>query len=228
MADYLTTKFKGKYRLLPEFCLDTHDLPRNDKGDVDEDVEIYISCRNGNKISYWGLNPSRRGVLIAYIPSIGRGRNIKKALQQQKIEIFNYDESAEEVIFHFLASDIEPVAELLGAKTSGANISPLSPRNLPKSDVEIPKEKMDAYKAISSKVSKNDLLLIKNINQAFMNDIFEKDVKKTTKDKDFSWKLDARKLRLGRQMKEYLFVKGYFDQYLEYLDKEIESFYSNK
>ena len=230
MSDYMTTKFKGRYRLLAELDTETHDFPRNDKGEIDtDDIEIYISCQNGNKISFYGLNSSRRGVLIAYVPSLQRGRNIKKELKKQKVEIFNYDESASEVLFHFLASDIEPVATLLKAKTSGANISPLSPRNLPTNkDVEIPKEKIDAYKAISSKVQKKDLLLIKNINAAFMADILEKSIKKTTKDKGFSWKSDARKLMLSRQLKEYIYIKGFWDQYLEYLDKEIETYYSNK
>ena len=228
VSDYLTSKFKGKYRLLPELCLDTQDFPRNEKGEIDEDVEIYISCRHGNKISYWGLNSSRRGVLIAYIPSVGRGRNIKKELQKQKIEIFNYDESAEEVLFHFLASDIEPVAKLMGAKTSGANISPLSNKNLPKSDVEIPMDKMEAYKKITSRIEKKDLLLIKNINSAFLTNILEKSLKKQLKDKQFDYKQDMRNYKMSRQVKEYILTRGFWEQYLEYLDKEIETFYSNK
>ena len=229
MADYLFQKFKGKYRILPELCLDTHDVPRDENGAVDEDAETYISCQYGNKIMYWGLNSSRRGVLIAYIPSLQRGRNIKKELKRQKIEIFNYDESAEEVMFHFLASDIEPVATLLKARTCGANISPFSPKNLPKNkDVEIPSEKMDEYKAISSKIQKNDLLLIKNINSSFLTDILEKDIKKKTKNKEFDWKTDAKKLKLGRQTKEYIYVRGYWDKYIEYFEKEVSAYYEDK
>ena len=228
MADYLITKFKGKYRLLPELCLNTQDFPRNDKGEIDEDAEVYISCRYGNKISYWGLNSSRRGVLIAYIPSLGRGRNIKKELQKQNIEIFNYDESAEEVLFHFLASDIEPVAKLLGAKTSGASISPFSNKNLPKSDFEIPTDKIEAYKKITSRIEKKDLLLIKNINAAFLTNILEKSLKKQLNLKQFDYKQDMRDYKMSRQVKEYIYVRGFWEQYLEYLDKEIELFYSNK
>jgi hypothetical protein len=229
MADYLFSKFKGVYRVLPELCLDTHDVPRDENGAIDEDAETYISCQYGNKISYWGLNSSRRGVLIAYIPSLQRGRNIKKELKKQKIEIFNYDESAEEVMFHFLASDIEPVATLLKARTSGSNISPFSPKNLPKNkDVEIPKEKMDEYKAISSKIQKGDLLLIKKANASFLTDILEKDIKKRTKNKEFDWKVDARKLKLSRQVKEYIYVRGYWDMYIEYLGKEVDAYYADK
>lgn len=228
MADYLITKFKGKYRLLPELCLNTQDFPRNDKGEIDEDAEVYISCRYGNKISYWGLNSSRRGVLIAYIPSLGRGRNIKKELQKQNIEIFNYDESAEEVLFHFLASDIEPVAKLLGAKTSGASISPFSNKNLPKSDFEIPTDKIEAYKKITSRIEKKDLLLIKNINAAFLTNILGKSLKKQLNLKQFDYKQDMRDYKMSRQVKEYIYVRGFWEQYLEYLDKEIELFYSNK
>lgn len=222
MADYLTSKFKGKYRLLPELCLDTQDFPRNEKGEIDEDVEIYIACSRGAKISYWGLNESRRGVLIAYIPSVGRGRNVKKELKSQKIEIFNYDESAEEVIFHFLASDIEPVAKLLGARTSGAKISPLSTKNLPQNkDVCIPLEEMEEYKAVTGAIPKKYLVHIARWNKAFMTDILEPGIKKSTKNKAFSWEEDIRKLKLSRKAKEYIWAKGYWNQYLKYVEEKV-------
>ena len=229
MADYMTTKFKGKYRLLAELDTEKNDFPRNEKGEIDpDDIEIYISCRNGNKISYYGLNSSRRGVLIAYIPSIGRGRNIKKELKKQKIEIFNYDESAEEVMFHFLASDIEPVAKLMGAKTYGANISPLSNRNLPKADVEIPKDKMDAYKKITARIEKKDLLLIKNINNAFLTNILQKKLRKELENKKLDYKQDMRNLKMSRQVKEYIYTRNMWQEYLDYLEKEVSAYYENK
>lgn len=226
MTDYLFKKCKGVYRVLPELCLDTNDFPRDEHGNIDEDAETYIPCKSGGKISYWGLNNSRKGVLIAYIPSIGRGRNIKKELKKQKVEIFNYDESAEEVIFHFLASDIEPVAELMGARTSGANTSPFSPKNLPKNkDVTIPTEKMQEYKAVTAAIQKNDLLLIKKINDAFLTNVLQKNARKQIK--GFSWKEDARKLKLSRQVKEYIYYRGFWDKYIEYLDKKIKEHYCN-
>lgn len=227
VADYLFKKYKGVYRVLPELCLNTHDFPRDEHGNIDVDAETYIPCKSGGKISYWGLNSSRKALLIAYIPSIGRGRNIKKALKKEKIEIFNYDESDEEVWFHFFASDVEPVASLMGARTSGANTSPFSPKNLPKSkDVVIPTEKMQEYKAVTAAIQKNDLLLIRKINDAFLTNILQKNIRKQTK--GFDWKEDARKLKLGRQVKEYIYAKNFWDKYIEYLDKKIKEYYLNK
>lgn len=225
MANYLTTHYKGKWRILSDIDEETNDFPIDCDGERDEDC-VYISCRNGNKIWYWGLNDSRRAVLGAYIPSLGRGRNIKKAMKKDKIEFFNYDESAEEVIFHFLAPDIEYVANALGAKTSGANTSPFSSKNLPKSDVSIPSEKIEEYKAITSKLGKNDMLVIKNINDHFLTDILEQTLRKKTKNKKFSVRDDMKLNKMSRQMKEYVYARGYWQEYLDYLSKEIDAYYA--
>lgn len=227
MANYLTTKFKGTYRILPDICLDSNDFARNEDDSIDEDM-VYISCQNGNKIWYWGLNDSRRGMLGAYIPSLGRGRNIKKAMKKDKIEFFDYDESDEEVMFKFLASDVEAVAELMKAKTSGANISPFSTRNLPKSDVTIPTEKIEEYKTVTASVGKSDMLLIKNLNERFLADILEKSLKKQTKNNKFSCREDMKKLKMSRQFKEYVYHRGAWGNYISYLDEEIKKHYNNK
>lgn len=225
MANYLTTHYKGKWRILSDIDEETNDFPIDCDGERDEDC-VYISCRNGNKIWYWGLNDSRKAVLGAYIPSLGRGRNVKKAMKKDKIEFFNYDESAEEVIFHFLAPDIEYVANALGAKTSGANTSPFSSKNLPKSDVSIPSEKIEEYKAITSKLGKNDMLVIKNINDHFLTDILEQMLRKKTKNKKFSVRDDMKLNKMSRQMKEYVYARGYWQEYLDYLSKEIDAYYA--
>ena len=225
MANYLTTHYKGKWRILSDIDTETNDFPVDCDGVRDED-SVYISCKNGNKIWYWGLNDSRRAVLGAYIPSLGRGRNIKKAMKKDKIDFFNYDESADEVVFHFLATDVEYIAEALGAKTLGASTSPFSSKNLPKSDVSIPSEKIDEYKSVTSSINKTDMLLIKNINERFLIDILEKSLKKKTKNNKFSIKDDMKKNKMSRQVKEYIYARGYWQEYLDYLSKEIESYYA--
>lgn len=227
MANYLTTHYKGKWRILSDIDEETNDFPVDCDGDRDED-SVYITCKNGNKIWYWGLNDSRRAVLGAYIPSLGRGRNIKKAMKRDKIDFFNYDESADEVVFHFLATDVEYVADALGAKTSGASISPFSSRNLPKSDVVIPLEKIEEYKSVTSSVGKNDMLLIKNLNERFMSDILEKSLKKQSKNSKFSCREDMKKLKMSRQFKEYVFYRGAWENYIKYLDEKIKEYYNNK
>lgn len=227
MANYLVNKFKGKYRILPDLDVGTNDFARNPDGSIDEDM-VYIACQNGSKIWYYGLNESRRAILAAYIPSIGRGRNVKKAIKKEKIEIIDYNESDEEVMFRFKAEDIDAVADLMKAKTSGSNISPFSTRNLPKDKtVKIPDNEIDRYKAITSKViKKGDMLLIKNVNASFLTDVLEKTLKK--KNKKYSYKDDMKKLKMSRQVKEFIWHKEMFDEYLDFLDKEINAYYNNK
>lgn len=177
MANNYLLKYKGKYRILSVIDLETNDFPRDSNGNIEDDLEIYITCQNGNRIEYYGLNESRRAILLAYIPSLGRGRNIKKALDKQGINILYYDESDEEVLFHFNAADIETVATLMKAKTSGANISPYSKKNLPKTKIDIPKEDMAAYKDIVDKVDKNDKLLIHRITTEFLDKVLTKELR---------------------------------------------------
>lgn len=226
MANYLL-KYKGKYRLLPELCLDTNDFPRDASGGIDKETGIYIKCSQGNKIVYWGLNSSRRGVLLAYIPSLGRGRNIKRELVKQGVEILDYDESDEEVTFQFLASDIEPVAKLMRANTSGANISPFSTKNLPKVTIDIPENEILKYKILVSKVGTAGMTMIRMANKAFLDDVLAKKLRPPKKRKPFDYVSDMRQMKLSRDTKGYIYKKGLWQDYLEYLEKEIDS-YLNK
>lgn len=226
MANYLM-KYKGVYRLLPELCLDTNDFPRDASGGIDKETGIYIKCSQGNKIVYWGLNSSRRGVLLAYIPSLGRGRNIKRELVKQGVEILDYDESDEEVTFQFLASDIEQVAKLMKANTSGANISPFSTKNLPKVTIDIPENEILKYKILVSKVGTAGMTMIRMANKAFLNDVLAKKLRPPKKRKPFDYVSDMRQMKLSRDTKGYIYKKGLWQDYLEYLEKEIDS-YLNK
>lgn len=227
MSNYLL-KYKGRYRLLPKLDLNTNDIPREKSGDIADGYDdIFISCRFGNEISVYGCDSSRRMWLEAYIPSISRGRHIIKSIQELGIEYSNYIETDQEVIFRFKAKDIEEVASLLKAKTSGANISPFSSKNLPqdKKLVSIPTDKIEWYKNIINKVDKKDLLIVHRITNDFLSNILEKRFRKT--DKTFDYKTDIKKLKLSRLVKEYIYYKGMWGEYLAYLDKEINKFYKN-
>lgn len=227
MAHYLM-KYKGIYRVLPVLDLEYHDLPRDPiSGDVSqEDVELYITCQNGNKIIEYGKESNGRVILLAYIPSRGRGRNIKKAMDEQGIPYTDYFETDEEVEFKFKPKDIEPIAALLKAKTSGANISPFSVKNLPKADVEIPTGEIERYKAITAQVQKEDLLIIHRFTTSFLSSVLAKKLKGNNK--KFSINVEMRKMQMGRMPKEFIYTKGYWDEYLVYLDKNIKSFYKEK
>ena len=225
MSNYMM-KYKGSYRLLPVIDQSTNDFPRDSNGNIEDDLEIYVSCQNGNRIEYYGLNDSRRAVLLAYVPSLGRGRNIKKALKKQGVDILFYDESDEEVLFHFNATDIETVATLLKAKTSGANISPMIKRNLPKVKLELPEEDMAAYKDIVDKVDKNDKLLIHRITTEFLDEVLAKKLRPKNAKKPYDYKTEMKKLKLARDSKGYIWTKGFWGEYLEYLEKKIYSHYN--
>ena len=51
------------------------------KGNLDTD-DIYIKCQYGNQIYYYGRND-----LVAYIPSLGRGHNILRAIAADRLQI---------------------------------------------------------------------------------------------------------------------------------------------
>ena len=220
-------KYKGKYRLLLELDKNTNDFVRNHDGSI-EDIDMYVSCQFGNKITTYGhMDDNKKTMwLTAYIPSVVRGRNIRKALDKKDIPYIRYHETDEEVEFLFKAKYIDEVATLLKAKVNGADISPFSTRNLPKADVEIPTEEIEKYKAIIADVQKGDLLLIHRLTEDFLVNILNKKLRKTNKTFDYS--TDMKKLMMARMAKEYIFVKNFWNEYLEYLKKEIKKFYKNK
>lgn len=219
-------KYKGTYRILPELDEITHDIPRNANGEIDESYDdIYIACQYGNKIWAYGHDTNGRMLLTAYIPSIGRGHNIIKAMDEQNIPYTHYEETDVEVLFRFKAKDIDAVAKLLKAKTSGANISPFSRRNLPQAkNVQIPSEEIKRYKDITSQVQKNDLLTIHKITTTFLENMLQKKYRKS--DKSFDYKLDMKKCLMSRLTKEYIWTKGMWEEYLTFLQKEINKLYN--
>lgn len=227
MAHYLM-KYKGTYRVMPVLDEIYHDIPRDAQGNIQhEDVELYISCQNGNKITEYGKNSSNRMMLTAYIPSIGRGRNVRKALDAKNIPYTNYMESDEEVWFRFEAKYIDTVAELLKAKTMGADISPFSSKNLPKADIEIPTEEIERYKSVVAEVQKEDLLIIHRFTTSFLTDILEKKYKRI-EGKDFDCNVDMKKMMMARMAKEYIWTKNMWEEYMDYMKNKIKEFYKER
>lgn len=224
MNHYLM-KYKGTYRILPILDEVYHDLPRDNMGNINhEEVELYIACQYGNKITEYGKDDSNRTVLRAYIPSIGRGRNIKKALDAKGIPYTNYLETDEEVEFRFKAKDIASIAELMKVKTAGADISPFSTKNLPKADIEIPTVEIERYKAVVANVQRGDLLIIHRITQDFLSSFLEKKYKKL-EGKKFDVDTDMKKMKMSRMAKEYIYTKDMWNEYLDFLQKKITKFY---
>ena len=207
MANRYLMKFKGKYRILPELDKVTHDFPRDKSGEIVEEYnDLYISCQHGNKIYVYGHKDGNGKVvwLTAYIPSLRRGRNIKEELDKKNAEYTDYFESDSEVTFDFKAKDVDMIAELLKAKVNGANISPFSVKNLPKSNLTLPNELMEEYKEISAIVQKNDILVLHKITTEFLASKLEKKYKAF--DKKFNYKTDMKKNLLSRDPKTYIWT----------------------
>lgn len=211
-------KYKGKYRILAELDKETNDFPRDENGNVESSYDdIYISCQHGNRIMYYGRFPHKRQIwLIAYIPSLQRGHNIRNVLRKEGIEFIDYCESDSEVTFLFKDEDIELIAGLLHAKVAGANISPFSTKNLPKSTFTLNDQQVADYKELIKDVNP---FHIKEANVLFLQRL-ENQLKK--KDKTFDRVDDMKKLCMARQVKEYIAYKGFWDEYLKFLEEYLE------
>lgn len=226
MMNYLM-RYKGQYRVLPTLDQRTNDFVREHDGSIC-DNDIYIDCRYGNKIFYYGLDQSRRAVLEAYIPSKQRGHNICNKLNELQIPYFNYCENDKEIMFRFKAKDIEPITELMSVKTGGASISPFSSKNLPKrKDIVLPAVEVERYRQIANFVEKEDLLILHRITQDYLEKNMQRTLRKT-EGKKFTCKADMLKMMLSRQPKEYIYVRGFWDDYLKYFNKQVDSFYKEK
>lgn len=219
MANYLM-RYKGIYRLKAHVDESTNDFPRDLNGVIDSD-DVYIKCAFNGQIYSYG-----RGILVAYIPSIGRGHNILKALGKRlcgfdistiKIDykplydallsegtIKNIMENDEEIEFRFHAKNIDLIAEYLKPLTAGASISPFSIKNLPK-----------LYKDITADIPKEDIILISQITRRFIND-------KIAKSKQYRSKNIRSEMRKSMlKGKEFIHYSGFWNQYIEYLKREL-------
>jgi hypothetical protein len=58
--------------------------------------------------------------------------------------------------------------------------------------------------------------------------VVEKSLKTKKKNKSFSVREDMKLNKMGRQIKEYIWTKGFWKEYIDFLDKEIKEYYNNK
>lgn len=208
-TSYLIDKFKGTYRIKVPYNQLTKDFTRKLNGNL-EDVDCYIDCMYGNKVFHYG-----RDVLQAYIPSLGRGHNILKSINEidQSI-IFDIEETNSEILFKFKYVDSDKIIPLLKPKTSGANISPFSSKNLPlNKDFKIPDEELQSYKDMLANIPENKRLSIGIITNNFIKTLA------TKKNPIESIKADM-KLK-GLKGKEYIFSIGQWNNYIKYLKENL-------
>lgn len=206
---YLLTHYKGKYRILCEYDQSKNLFSRKDDGTY-EDIDCYISCYNNIQIFYFG-----NGILEAYVPSIGRGRNIIKAIKEEfgQNVLIKTQETDEEIIFQFKAKYIDDFAKYLKPKTSAANRSPFSTKNLPKSAYIIPSEDFVAYENIKAKISPESILSLTHTTQKYLKTLVNKKRKWEFIRDDMTSK--------GMKAKEYIHSIGKWNEYIKYLEKEL-------
>lgn len=209
-TSYLIDKFKGKYRLKVPINKTTNDFSRKLNGNY-EDIDVYIDCLYGNKVFYYGSS-----ILQAYIPSLIRGHNVIKAINEFQHEgiIFDIEETSQEILFKFNYKDSDKIIPLLKPKTSGSNISPFSSKNLPRNkDYKIPDEQFSVYKEIVAKIPRERILTLTHSTNHYLKSLVTK--KNTWDDIRADMKLK------GLKGKEYIHSIGKWSEYIEYLRKEI-------
>ncbi len=232
MAYYLQ-KYVGTYRVKSEYDLDTNDFARDANGNLETD-STYIKCTNGAKIFHYGKN-----ILECYVPSLQRGRNMLKNLATelglniedygtpcnyktfyQDLEntkvVFDIDESDAEVWWHFQSKNIELMAKYMKPQTSGASISPFSPKNLPKQKYALPYENMVIYKQIINDANLDNKLVIGKLTNDFITKIVPKKHRLYAKS---DMKKEMRKVMLSG--KEFIHSIGLWDEYMDFLREKL-------
>ena len=212
MANYLITHYKGKYRIKCEYDKKTNQFSRKLDGTY-EDVDCYIDCHKNIRIFYYG-----KSILEAYVPSVGRGNNIVRQIQDEfgAGTVFNVTRTDSEILFQFKASNIDKLEKYLKPKTSGAHISPFSSKNLPKNrSYSIPDKELMAYKDIVEKLGKNRIIELTHMTNNYLKSL-------ATKRKKWD-DIKAEMALMGLSGKNYIHAIGKWDDYTEYLRKEMFS-----
>ena len=231
MFRYLEKHYIGKYRVKAPYDESTLDFPRNENGGIDESFDDqYIPCKKG-EIRHTYKNVRGKDILVWYGYGTTLGKNIYKEIKEKYPDIYlEVDEELDkngvpdffgDCMIYFDAKDIEKIATIVHPSTYGASIRPYSIKNLPKPPYIIPEEDLQKYKNIINdvKIDKMQLAItIKTINKDFSK---AQDDKITKKKKDYiHFSLAQKNSRL--KYKEYVHSMGLWEEYLEFLSKELE------
>ena len=209
MANYLLTHYKGTYRIMCPYDESTNQFSRKADGGF-EDIDCYIKCKSGIKIFYYGSS-----LLEVYIPSVRRGNNILRAMEENghddiPIDIHTTDE---EVYFKFKAKNMPIMEQYLNPITSCAERSPFSVCNLPHSDYKIPDEDLLAYKEITANLPFESVSKLSHISKSYLKSL-------STKTNTYELICSDMKKKMMKP-KEYIHSIGKWNEYIEYLKKNL-------
>ena len=229
--------YKGVYRLKTPIDLDTKNFPREYTGQF-ADNDIYIDCQHNIQISSWGRGileayvPSliRGHNILKAIVGLEKfntiysginentpqyiGENGQKTAIKEQFHgdiIFDIEETDSEVLFKFKANYMTDLEKYLKPKTSGANISPFSTRNLAKNKTyKIPDEELEQYKQIIAKIPKKHILSLTHTTNNYLKTLVSK--KNTWED------IKADMVLKGLKGKEYIHSLDKWNDYIKYLN----------
>ena len=249
MSNFLIKKYKGTYTLKCDFDKELNDFNRKLNGTY-EDIDVYIPCANKCKIFYYGnrgtlqfycpsLQRGRNIVREIYAKYINpdnaectttdiqrddktitrtsykiKDLNIFCSDMRNKENIiFDIEETDEEVLFKFKYQNLDKLESLLKPSTIACNRSPFSSKNLLKSDYKIPDEDLKSYKAITANLPQNKLISLVHTSQRFLTTLATSQKKQE--------EIRSEMKRLGMKPKEYYHYIHKWDEYLDYLEKNI-------
>lgn len=139
----------------------------------------------------------------------------KFELKKSNNIIFDIEESDSEVLFKFKYVDSDKIIPLLKPRTSGANISPFSPKNLPRNkDYIISGEELKDYEAIKAKIPSEYVLRL---------GLWTNNYLKSLVTKRNTWDDIKADIRLkGLKPRDYIHCIGKWEDYIKYLGKCID------
>lgn len=226
-----------------------------DKGKLDPSFDdFYIPCKSSSKIRHYQSNillfycPTKgrfrnilKQIYTDKIGTIEKFQIVKISKDNKELTSFDTEAMYKELIdnnillfteelddeceFRFKSNQMEYIAELVGAKTSGAKISPFSTKNLPSKKISlkkynIPLEELTLYKEIIKVLNNKERLVISKLQEQF-NSIIQAE-------KGALYDINAERKLSCLGGKEFIHSIGLFDKYLDFLKVGIVKYQSEK
>lgn len=221
-------KYVGKYRVLTELTTDTHDFVRDKNGDIHPDYdELYIECSYGAKIKH----SYKEDILGYWTDKISKLKSTTKKFDENNIK-YQLGDAGDEYIIYFNDADMDKVAKLVGAKTTGKKIKPFDKVNIPDRIIVEPTESKEPVIISVYKIPSEDLKPYHNAIAPIAGKSEKlKLVKKTLIDFDEIIKTakevdpvkERERLKMGQ--KEYIHSIGMWDEYIKYIQKAVEEYF---
>lgn len=125
-------KYTGKYRVLPLLDLETNDFPRDGDGEIDEDYDdLYIPCKGGIQIRHTYIKDTLAIFILDKADSAAT-KIIDKIHEKYSNVNLDLNRVGRDAFIYFSVNDMDKIAEVLGARTSGARIKWYAKSNIKK------------------------------------------------------------------------------------------------